>query len=174
MKPQDFVNSFYGFALEVQKLKGISAEAILTQAAIESAWGEHAPGNMFFGVKDTDGLNGNEQLIRTKEILRSANHKFPVIHSITPITIDGLKYFKYDCEDYFRKYATPKDSFEDHANFFFENKIYNDALKVRDNAEKFLIEIARAGYATATNYKDVCLSVLKIIQKYLPINGFIN
>jgi len=41
---------------------GISSVFVLAQAGMESSWGEAATGFMFFGKKDNDGLNGNEQL----------------------------------------------------------------------------------------------------------------
>ena len=65
MKPKDFVAKYKPFALETQTKTGICFKATLAQAAVESGWGEAAPGNMFFGVKDTDGINGNEQLLVT-------------------------------------------------------------------------------------------------------------
>ena len=61
MTPNEYVIKYYKFAKAVENKTGLSAIAILTQAALESAWGNCAPGNMFFGVKDSDGLNGNEQ-----------------------------------------------------------------------------------------------------------------
>ena len=67
MTPREFVANFLPFARETEKKTGISAVAILAQAALESGWGSAAPGNMFFGVKDTDGINGNEQLLTTTE-----------------------------------------------------------------------------------------------------------
>jgi len=61
MKPSLFVQKYFPHAKKVEVNTGITAIAILTQAALESAWGDVAPGNMFFGVKNTDGINGNEQ-----------------------------------------------------------------------------------------------------------------
>ena len=37
------------YAIETERKTGISHLFILAQAALESAWGTHAPGNMFFG-----------------------------------------------------------------------------------------------------------------------------
>ena len=61
MTPQQFVNTYLPFARLTEKKTGISAIAILAQAALESSWGERAVGNALFGIKDTDGINGNEQ-----------------------------------------------------------------------------------------------------------------
>ncbi|SNA77247.1 glycoside hydrolase family 73 protein [Flavobacterium psychrophilum] len=165
MTPEKFIQTYYPFALNVEKKTGISAIAILAQSALESGWGEKAVGNMMFGIKDTDGINGNEQLITTTEFSKSASLKFPVIISIKK-QLNGL--YKYIVKDYFRKYNTPEDSFLDHANFFLKNKRYAKALLVRSNTMLFIEEIAKAGYATDPNYsvalKGVATSILKRIK----------
>jgi len=164
MKPSDFVKNYYPFAKQTQDKTGISAVAILAQAAWESGWGEHAPGNMFFGVKDTDGINGNEQLLVTTEISRYPNAKLPRIIKVVPITRNGQKYFEYTIEDYFRKYNSPEESFTDHAKFFLVNKNYKRALLVKDDPYKFIDEIALAGYATEPTYAASLKSSVKFIE----------
>lgn len=165
MTPKDFVVNYLPFAKQTEAKTGISAIAILAQAALESGWGDHAPGNMFFGVKDTDGINGNEQLISTTEYSRRSDLQFPVIISVVPTTINGQKYFKYAVKDYFRKYATPEECFTDHVKFFFSNPRYNTALEYKFDADLFIDEIARAGYATAPNYATSLKSVAKMIKR---------
>lgn len=165
MKPKEFVKNYYPFAKESEVKTGISAIAILAQAALESGWGKAAPGNMFFGIKDTDGINGNEQLLTTTEYSRSANLKFPVILSVTPVIRNGQKWFKYRVKDYFRKYDTPEQCFTDHSNFFIKNKRYAKALLVKNDPYKFIEEIAKAGYATAPDYGSVLKDIAKIIEQ---------
>jgi flagellar protein FlgJ len=165
MTPKNFVAMLMPFAKETEQKSGISAIAILAQAALESGWGEHAPGNMYFGVKDTDGVNGNEQLITTTEYSRRADLKFPVIISVEPTTLNGQKYFQYKVKDYFRKYDSPEQCFTDHAYFFIENKRYAEALKVKSDPYRFIDEIAKAGYATAPNYAELLKSVAKSIER---------
>lgn len=164
MKPKDFVTQFLPFAIETETKTGISALAIMAQAALESGWGRFAPGNMFFGVKDTDGLNGNEQLLTTTEYSRRADLKFPEVISVTPVVLNGQKYFKYKVKDYFRKYATPEESFTDHARFLIANKRYTYALTVKSDPIKFVEAIAAAGYATAPNYADILKSIIQTIK----------
>src|SRR5690606_10598431 len=137
MKPSEFVKAYYPYAKETERKTGISAKAILAQAALESGWGKVAPGNMFFGVKDTDGINGNEQLITTTEYSRRADLKFPQIISITPVLRNGHKWFKYKVKDYFRKFDTPEESFTHHAQFFLKNKRYAKALAVKSDTYAF-------------------------------------
>jgi len=164
MNPVDFTKKFLPFAIETEQKTGISAIATLSQAALESGWGKSCPGWMFFGVKDTDGLNGNEQLLTTTEYSRRSDLKFPEIISITPVTRNGQKYFKYIIKDWFRKYNSPEECFTDHASFFFRNSRYANALLVRQNPYLFSIEIAKAGYATDPNYAQLLTSIAKRIE----------
>jgi len=167
MTPKDFVTQFYPFAKQSQDKTGISAIAVLAQAALESGWGKAAVGNMFFGVKDTDGVNGNEQLLVTTEYSKRADLKFPEIISITPVIKNGQKYFKYKVKDYFRKYDTPEQSFTDHCNFLLANPRYKAALAVKSDPYAFVDAIAAAGYATAPNYSAILKSIISQIEKYL-------
>ncbi|PTT07116.1 peptidoglycan hydrolase [Flavobacterium sp. HMWF030] len=167
MKPELFVNKYLPYANKVEALNGISAVAILTQAALESAWGDVAPGNMFFGVKDTDGINGNEQLLTTTEYSSKGDLKFPEIISKEIVLKGGRKMFKYKVKDYFRKYETPEHCFADHAKFFIKNKRYAKALEVKHDYNKFFEEIAKAGYATDPNYANTLKAVSKSIVKHI-------
>ena len=167
MSPKDFVNAYGPFARQTEAKTGISAVAILAQAALESGWGKAAPGNMFFGVKDTDGINGNEQLLVTTEFSRRADLKFPEIISITPIVRNGEKWFKYIVKDYFRKYDTPESCFTDHTKFFFENPRYATALAVKTDPYRFIDEIAKAGYATAPDYATLLKQIAHMIENLL-------
>lgn len=172
MSPKDFVNNFKNDALECEKQSGISSIAILAQAAHESGWGKHAVGNMFFGVKDTDGVNGNEQLITTTEYSKSAT-KTPAqigLHSITkiePVTIKGVKFFKYVGKAYFRKYDKPSDSFIDHAKFIQSNSRYKKALEVKKDPYAFVKEVAKAGYAQDPSYADLLCKMCKMIERLM-------
>jgi flagellum-specific peptidoglycan hydrolase FlgJ len=74
VKPKEFVGTYYPFAKNAELKTGINAVAILAQAALESGWGKFAPNNMFFGIKDTDGVNENEQLLTTTEYSLSLIH----------------------------------------------------------------------------------------------------
>lgn len=167
MNPQLFLEKYLPHAKKVEQKTGITAIAILTQAALESAWGEVAPGNMFFGVKDTDGINGNEQLLTTTEYTRSINNPMPVVISSTPVVRNGIKMFKHRGKDYFRKYNSPEESFNDHAQFFLKNKRYAKALTVKSDYNKFFEEIAKAGYATDPNYANTLKAVSKSIIKHI-------
>jgi flagellar protein FlgJ len=166
MTPKEFVHSYYPYAVETQDKTGIDARFILAQAALETGWGKSAPGNMFFGVKAGPGTTESKrQLLRTREVLLVDGAKFPEVISIAKRK-DGK--YDYVVKDWFRKYDSPEESFTDHAKFFFENKRYKDALRVKYDPYKFAEAIARAGYATDPNYATSLKGVIKTIEKNLP------
>lgn len=164
MTPSEFVKTYYKYAKQTQDKTGIDARFILAQAALETGWGKSVYGNMFFGIKDSDGVNGNEQLLRTTEVLKNPNVKFPEVISVTKRP-DGK--YNYVVKDWFRKYDTPEGSFTDHACFFFTYNRYKKALEVKSDPYKFAEEIAKAGYATAPNYADSLKAVIKTVEKYI-------
>lgn len=165
MKPRDFVLKYYKDANLSESTKGIKAQFTLAQAALESSWGDRAVGNNLFGIKDTDGVNGNEQLLTTTEYSKSDKLKFPVILSKVLNPKTGL--YKYLVKDYFRKYDTPAIGFVDHANFFYQNRNYTKALMVKDDPYKFAEEIAKAGYATAPDYAVLLKQIIAMVEKIM-------
>ncbi len=168
LSPRDFVHKYWRYAQQTQKKTGISAIAILAQAAVESGWGEHAPGNMLFGIKaKASDPPRKRQLLTTTEYLKSPEqgHRFPKVLSITEVK-PGL--WKYRVKDWFRRYRTAKGSFDDHAQFFLTNLRYAEAVRVGADPLAFLREVARAGYATDPNYFDLLAKVVRMIERYRP------
>ena len=162
-----FVATYKPYAIETERKTGISHLFILAQAALESAWGTHAPGNMFFGVKAKANTPANDrQLLVTTEVLscdwetyqcNPALQKFPEVLSVTKRT-DGK--YTYKVKDWFKKYPTPE-----HALLFLNNKRYAEALKVKTDPYLFAEAIARAGYATAPDYATQLKKIIKQLSK---------
>jgi len=165
MTPELFVSTYLPEAKKVEKEIGFNYLISLSQGALESGWGKKAIGNNFFGIKWSEGNKQDKQLITTTEILSSPNVKFPEVISV--VKQPNGKY-KYTVKDWFRKYKTPAEGFEDHISFFLKNPRYAKALLVKDNPSKFFEEIAKAGYATADNYADQLKSVMNSVIKRLP------
>ncbi len=167
LTPKEFVEKYLPYAKQTEAKTGINALFTLAQAALETGWGTSAPGNMFFGVKaNPDKYPENKrQLLRTREVLKSPNVKFPEIISKTK-RADGK--YNYVVKDWFRKYDTPEESFTDHANFFHENKRYAKALIVKKDPYAFADEVAIAGYATDPNYAESLKSIIKTVERNLP------
>ena len=163
MTPKEFVKKYKPFALETECKTGISHLFILAQSALETGWGNSAPGNMMFGVKASISTPPEKrQLVKTTEILATDKAKFPVIISIEKRP-DGK--FKYIVKDWFRKYDSPEESFTDHANLFVNNKRYAKALEVKADPYKFAEEVAKAGYATEPTYAERLKGVIRTIEK---------
>nr|DAN64526.1 MAG TPA: Muramidase (flagellum-specific) [Caudoviricetes sp.] len=164
MTPKEFIKQYKTFALETERKTGISHLFTLAQAALESGWGERTFGNMLFGIKARPETPADKkQLLRTTEVLSSANAVFPKIFSIKK-RADGK--YTYSVLDWFRKYETQEECFTDHAQFFFKNKRYAKALDVRSDPCKFAEEVAKAGYATAPNYADSLKKIIKKLESY--------
>ena len=166
MTPEQFVKTYFPFAKKVQDKNGISAIFILAQSALESGWGEKAVGNMMFGVKANSKTPENKrQLITTTEYLRTPDAKFPVVISVSAKQPNGL--YKYKVKDWFRKYDSPEESFSDHADFFFKNPRYAEALKVKADPVLFADAIAKAKYATDPNYAATLKLMINSVKKRL-------
>ena len=170
---QDFELKYKDAALAVEEQTGISHLFILAQAALESGWGQHAPRNMFFGVKASrNSSEADRQLLLTTEILSAppAVGQFPAVISVR-LRPDG----RYECivKDWFRAYPSPEACFADHAQFFFKNKRYAKALAVRADPYKFAVAVAQAGYATDPAYAQ---KLCRLISRFanLPICQFAN
>ena len=164
MTAKEFIQTYKPFALESERKTGISHLFTLAQAALESRWGERTFGNMLFGIKARPETPADKkQLLRTTEVLSSANAVFPKIFSIKK-RADGK--YTYSVLDWFRKYETQEECFTDHAQFFFINKRYAKALLVKSDPYKFAEEVAKAGYATAPNYADSLKKLIKTIESY--------
>ena len=165
LSPSVFKKQYLPYALESERLTGISALFSLAQAALETGWGAHTPGNMFFGIKATaltpDHL---KQLLRTQEILPKPARKgdFPEILSITPLP--NGKYL-HVVKDWFRRYDSPAESFLHHARLLTRNPRYRQALLHREDPLDFAHYIAQAGYATDPDYEGKLRRIIRKINE---------
>lgn len=164
---ETFVKKYLPFAKAVEKQSGLPALFTLAQSALETGWGKSVVGNMMFGVKDTDGINGNEQLITTTEYHNTPRVKYPVIFTIVEV-VKG-KRWKYKVKDWFRKYPTPFESFRDHSDFLHRNKRYKEALTYKLLPYTLAKEVCKAGYATSPDYYTNILSIMRTVEKYIKV-----
>ena len=163
-KKKQYFDKYYPSALQCQEETDIPAMATLAQSAMESAWGEKIPGNMFFGIKAGSGWRGKKQLITTREVLSKGNVKFPKIISIVK-RVDGK--YDYRVEDWFRAYDSAAESFADHGRFLLSQPRYHNAIGIHD-PKQFADEIAKAGYATDPNYAKTWKQIIDSLSVFLP------
>lgn len=143
MTPKEFYRTYSRFAKESELKTKVPYLFTLAQAALESGWGGKVKGNNFFGIKDTDGINGNEQEFLTTEFNKG-------------------KWIKI--KQWFRKYKTPEESFTDQGKFLRTNKRYRNAFSFTDPF-LFSREVAKAGYATDPKYYEKIATILRILQR---------
>lgn len=124
---------------------GISPEAIIAQAALETGWGKSAIGNNIFGIKAA-GWNGKTQQVLTWEHINGQN----------------VQIF-----DDFRDYDTIADSFADHFSFLEKNSRYKAAgVFAGKGDEEYFTALQRAGYATDPAYAAKLSSILRTVKGY--------
>lgn len=164
LTPEQAIALYTPMAKEAQAATGLNYLILLTQASQESAYFTKMPGNNPFGVKDTDGVNGNEVLVVTTEFSKYSNVKYKSI--LKKVFTGGL--YKYTIADYFVKYPSVKEAFMDHVEFFERNPRYKEALKHKMEPEKFFDAIAAAKYATDPHYASNLKAVMRGVIKRLP------
>ena len=123
-------------AIEASKRTGIDPRIIAAQAAHESAWGKHAPGNNFFGIK------GPGQMLGTHEEV--GGHNVSVMAS-------------------FRKYPSMAEGVAGYADFINHNRRY-EPFKKAEGLESQLRELGRSGYATDSHYAEKIGAIAGRIQ----------
>lgn len=131
MTPEDFIDAISSAAQTVMKTTRVPASVSIAQGALESGWGQHAPGFNLFGIK------------------ADASWKGPFTAQATKEYVDGKTVIT---QARFRAYPDWLGSIEDHARFLVENPRYQPAFEHADDGEGFACELAKCGYATDPNY----------------------
>lgn len=124
-----FFEQFAPLAQANEKATGVKASVTLAQAALESGYGQSAPGNMYFGVKAGGSWNGDVQYLNTTEEVSGI--KVPAVAA-------------------FRKYQSAVDSFLDHANVLKQSN-YADVYKTTNPYDQ-VVALKAGGYATDSKY----------------------
>jgi flagellar rod assembly protein/muramidase FlgJ len=144
--PQDFIQTLYPVARQVEKETGINARLMLAQSALETGWGKRMIQNgdktnshNLFGIKADSRWSGKVAQVVTTEYR------------------DGIP-MKQKAD--FRSYASFKASFEDYASFLNQNPRYHQALSQTSSPEEFAKSLQDAGYATDPNYASKIADIL--------------
>lgn len=107
----DFVNSVYQAGLAAG-LTDAAARVMASQAAHESAYGERAPGNNYFGIKASKDWSGKTQQLTTHEVIGGKRQKI---------------------KDAFRAYDSPEEAIADRVSFMASRfPAFNTAATVGD------------------------------------------
>jgi uncharacterized protein YraI len=118
---------------------GVPASVTLAQAILESGWGRSGlsvTDRNYFGIKCQNGRYGT---------LANGCHDYQT----TECTAAGAC---FGTAASFRTYATMTNSFRDHGSFLKVNSRYAPAFTYTKDANKFIWQVWKAGYATDPNY----------------------
>ncbi|AXK71290.1 flagellar assembly peptidoglycan hydrolase FlgJ [Lysobacter sp. TY2-98] len=136
--PEAFVKSLWPHAKKVAQELGVSAKALIAQAALETGWGRKLVGgngnvsHNLFGIKAGGGWSGKS--------VASATHEY----------VDGVRQSQ---RANFRSYSTPADSFSDYARLLGGGR-YANARGTGEDAHAFASALQHAGYATDPSYAN--------------------
>jgi len=142
---EEFVRRLHPLAVQAAKELGVEPKVILAQAALESGWGRSVIHNSngsnsfnLFNIKADKAWQGKQAQVATLEFDQGIAKKVNA----------G-----------FRSYDSFEDSFRDYVDFIKSNPRYGDALKKAGNAQQYVHELQRAGYATDPKYADKVMSI---------------
>ncbi len=134
--PEAFVKSIWPYASRTAAELGVSAKALVAQAALETGWGRRLVGregvtsHNLFGIK-AGGKWGGERM-------SASTHEF----------VDGVRRTE---RAEFRAYGSASDSFADYARLL-GNERYAAARGAGNDTHRFASALQKAGYATDPNY----------------------
>jgi hypothetical protein len=136
MSADEYVQKFKDCAVEQMLVYNIPASITLAQGMLESDYG-NSPlaryANNHFGIKCHEDWNGD--------------------------------YYTYDDDlkgEHFRKYSTVDESFRDHASFLKSRPWYSFLFHYpRNDYYDWAMGLSRAGYATAHDYSERLISIIK-------------
>lgn len=156
-----YINAVAPMAIDAMNTYGVPASVSIAQSILESGWGESGltvSGNAYFGIKcSPNGYMSPWQ---------STCLDFPTQEWSAR---DGY----YWIHSYFRAYPNERASFMDHGLFLRENQRYASAFTT-NNADDFIREVQRDGYATEPSYADLVINIMRSYDLYQFDSGSSN
>lgn len=138
--PESFVQQLLPMAKQAAKKIGVTAEVILSQAALETGWGQH--------IIDKANGRSSHNLFNIKADSRWQGER------ATTGTVEYRDGVAVKEQAQFRSYDSYQDSFNDYVDFLQTQPRYQDALEQTDDPEQFIDGLHKAGYATDPEYAD--------------------
>lgn len=140
----EFIENVYEVAIDNYNDYGILPSITISQAILESGWGESTLSeeyNNLFGIKADNRWSGETAQLETKE-----NYDDVIVGS-------------------FRAYDSFKSSIRDHGKFLYENERYrNNGLFEAKNYKEQAQALENAGYSTAKDEEGNLIYADKLIR----------
>ncbi|GGL17408.1 sporangiospore maturation cell wall hydrolase GsmA [Mangrovihabitans endophyticus] len=150
MTPSEFIAAAVPGAQLGWRQHGVPPSVTIAQAILESGWGKSSLASKdynFFGIKCFNGYYGKYatgcKTYRTTECTKAGSC--------------------YSTSATFRSYPSMARSFSDHGYFLRSNSRYKPAFSYTRDANKFIWNVWKAGYATDPNYYT---KVTGLMSKY--------
>ena len=145
--PEQFIESMHPFAQQAARRLGVKAEVLIAQTALETGWGQkiirneqgHSSFNMF-GIKSDGRWDGPEVTVRSLEYN------------------NGIAKKKFSA---FRVYESYQQSFDDYVDFIMQNSRYQDAFGPDSDAQQYIRNLQKAGYATDPHYAEKVIDIME-------------
>ncbi|NLD13975.1 MAG: flagellar assembly peptidoglycan hydrolase FlgJ [Gammaproteobacteria bacterium] len=152
--PEEFVSVMLPMAEQAAQRLGVDAKYLVAQAALETGWGKHmqkdgsgVSSHNLFGIK-SHGWKGKSGMSATTEFINGKEVRI---------------------NDSFRRYDSFAQSFDDFVDFLQRNPRYQKALQSTANADQFVRELQRAGYATDPDYAAKISRIARTIEQQQPV-----
>ncbi|MFC2641114.1 MAG: glucosaminidase domain-containing protein, partial [Propionibacterium acidifaciens] len=147
---QDYLRQALPAAVAESQQYGVPVSVALGQSILESGWGGSTLSsryNNYFGIKcsTSSPYQGGCINMGSGEYLHSS---YQIISSS------------------FRTYGSRTDSFLDHGYFLTHNSRYGGAFAHTGDPDRFIREVARAGYATDPNYAQKVINLMNAYDLY--------
>ncbi|MET0379583.1 MAG: flagellar assembly peptidoglycan hydrolase FlgJ [Spongiibacteraceae bacterium] len=158
--PEQFVDALMPVAEQVSTRLGVDSRVLLSQAALETGWGEKV-------IRRADGSSS----FNFFNIKADANWKGGVVTVPTLEYRDGIAVRE---TANFRAYNSAEESFADYAQLIGNNPRYQDALARAGDPRAYVHALQRAGYATDPQYAQKVMSVFSsdsLQQAAAPISA---
>ena len=136
--PEQFVAALAPYANATAKRLGVDPRALLAQAALETGWGKAV-------ISHSDG-SSSYNLFNIKADSRWEGDK------VAKPTLEYRQGVAAREVAQFRSYGSLAESFNDYAEFLSSSPRYAEALKQGGEAERYVEELQKAGYATDPAY----------------------
>lgn len=144
---EDFVATIWPYAEKAAQELGIPAETLVSQAALETGWGQHMishadgrPSYNLFGIKADQRWEGGRVSVPTTEYR------------------DGVVQKE---RANFRAYDSLQQGFADYVEFLKGSPRYTEALNSQGSARDYLNNLQQAGYATDPAYANKIQDIMQ-------------
>jgi flagellar protein FlgJ len=153
LTPAQFIAAAVSGAQRGWQEYGVPPSVTMAQAILESGWGRSSLASVdrnYFGIKCFSGKHGT---------LANGCH----VYKTNECTKAG-KCFATTAT--FRTYSSMANSFRDHGNFLRVNSRYKPAFAYTKNANKFIWNVWKAGYATDPKYYTKITGIMAANKLY--------